>query len=415
MRKLSLWVQQLSLILGGIIAGIFLGELALHLGGIKGMKKPKEPVSFDVYRLDDPAGGWSLNPGASFEWQGEGDRSFIRANQDGLRDREHTKQKPPKTFRIAVVGDSFAEALQVPMENTFWWKMRKQLNQKCTALGDRKVEVINFGVQGYGTAQELMTLRHKVWEYSPDLVLLAFFPGNDIINNSKKLEFYKRRPFFIYQNGELIPDQSWLKMSPAEHDYLQFSSVDYLPTWLVNKSRILRLVRQVDLNNKKSLVDAAEKKRFPNNFQEPINPVWKEAWQVTEGLITLMSQEVKAKNADFMVLIVSMGAQVHPDPIGRQSYMKQFGIKDLYYPNQRIKALGDRLNITTLDTVPRLREYAEKNKTCVHGFPNALLCEGHWNSQGHEQVGQLIVQHLCDKSKAEPSGSTKNNALVKYK
>lgn len=402
MRKLSLWGQQLSLILGGIMAGVFLGELALHLGGIKGLKKPSEPVSFDTYRLDDPAGAWSLNPGASFEWLGEGERSFIQANKDGLRDREHTKEKPPKTFRIAVLGDSYAEALQVPMENTFWWKMRKQLNKKCTALGDRKVEVINFGVQGYGTAQELMTLRQKVWKYSPDLVILAFFPGNDMINNSKQLEFYKRRPFFVYKNGELVPDLSWRKMSPKEHEYLNFSQVDYLPTWLVNNSRILRLVRKVDLDNKKRLLDATEKERFPKNFQEPIEPVWKEAWQVTEGLITLMNQEVQAKKADFMVLIVSTGSQVHPDPIARQGYMKQSGIKDLYYANQRIKSLGDRLNITTLDTVPRLREYAEKNKTCVQGFPNALACEGHWNSQGHEQVGQLIAEHLCDKFKAEP-------------
>jgi hypothetical protein len=120
MRKLSLWGQQLSLILGGIMAGVFLGELALHLGGIKGLKKPREPVNSETYRLDDPAGAWSLNPGASFEWQGEGERSFIQANKDGLRDREHTKEKPPKTFRIALVGDSFAEALQVPMEKTFW-------------------------------------------------------------------------------------------------------------------------------------------------------------------------------------------------------------------------------------------------------------------------------------------------------
>ncbi len=257
MRKL--WWQQLSLIFGGVMAAVFLGELGLHIGGIKGQKKPIEPVSFDIYRLDDPDRGWSFNPGASFQWQGEGERPFILVNKDGLRDREHTKEKPPKTYRIAVLGDSFAEALQVPMEKTFWWKMRKQLNKKCSALGDRKVEVINFGVQGYGTAQELMTLRHKVWEYSPDLVILAFFPGNDLINNSKKLEFYKRRPFFVYKNGELVPDQSWQKMSPKEHEYLKFSQIDYLPTWLVNNSRILRLVRQVDLDNKKRLLDATEK------------------------------------------------------------------------------------------------------------------------------------------------------------
>lgn len=412
MKKLSLWGQKLSLILGGIMAGFFLGELVLHLGGIKGIEKPVDPLSFNSYRLDDPA-GWSLKPGASFEWQGEGDRSFIKANKDGLRDREHTKEKPPKIFRIAVLGDSFAEALQVPMENTFWWKMRKKLNKECSVLGDRKVEVINFGVQGYGTDQELITLRHKVWQYSPDLVLLAFLPGNDIINNSKELEWSKRKPFFVYKNGELVPDMSWLKMSPREHNYLEFSSVDYLPTWLVNHSRILRLVRQVDLNNRKRRVDAAEKKRAANNFQEPIDLVWKEAWQVTEGLITLMSQEVKAKKADFMVLILSSGLQVNPDPIVRERYIKKFGIKDLYYPNRRIKTFGDRLNITTLDTVPRLREYAEKNKICVHGFPNAMHCDGHWNSQGHEQVAQLTAQHLCDKFKAEASDSTKNNAMLK--
>ncbi len=134
---------------------------------------------------------------------------------------------------------------------------------------------------------------------------------------------------------------------------------------------------------------------------------------MTDGLITLMNQEVKAKGADFLVLIISMGSQVHPDPIGRQGYMKQYGIKDLDYPNQRIKALGDRVNITTVDTVPRLREYAEKNKICLHGFANAIPCEGHWNSLGHEQVGQLMAEHLCDKFKAEPSGFTKNNAKVK--
>ena len=414
MKNLSLWGQKLCLILGGIMAGVFVGELALHLGGIKGLKKPTDPVSFDSYRLDDPA-GWSLKPGASFEWQGEGDRSFIRANKDGLRDREHTKEKPPKTFRIAVLGDSFAEALQVPMENTFWWKMRKQLNKQCTALGDRKVEVINFGVQGYGTDQELITLRHKVWQYSPDLVILAFLPGNDIINNSKKLEFSQRKPFFVYKNGELVLDKSGLNISQRQHNYLEFSSVDYLPTWLVNHSRILRLVRQIDLNNKKRLVDAADKKRSANNFQEPIDPVWKEAWQVTEGLITLMNQEVKTKKADFMILILSSGVQVNPEPMMRQSYVKRFGIKDLYYPNQRIKALGDRLNITTLDTVPRLREYAETNKTCVHGFPNAMHCDGHWNSQGHEQVAQLMAENLCDRFKAEAADSTNNNALVKQK
>ena len=56
---------------------------------------------------------------------------------------------------------------------------------------------------------------------------------------------------------------------------------------------------------------------------------------MTEGLIKLMNQEVKAKKADFMVLIVSTGLQVHPDPMARQSYMKQFGIKDFSWEGDK--------------------------------------------------------------------------------
>ena len=36
-------------------------------------------------------------------------KAYVRINDDGLRDRAHTKEKPANTFRIAVLGDSYAE------------------------------------------------------------------------------------------------------------------------------------------------------------------------------------------------------------------------------------------------------------------------------------------------------------------
>src|SRR5678816_4718224 len=99
---------------------------------------------------------------------------FVHINSDGLRDLEHTKTKPPDTIRIAVVGDSYAEALQVPLESTFWFLLSKSLNS-CSAT-QKHIEVINFGVSGYGTAQELLTLREHVWEYSPCLLYTSPSP-----------------------------------------------------------------------------------------------------------------------------------------------------------------------------------------------------------------------------------------------
>ncbi|HVT18767.1 MAG TPA: hypothetical protein VHQ90_21610 [Thermoanaerobaculia bacterium] len=63
---------------------------------------------------------------------------------------------------------------------------------------------------GYGTAQELLTLRHEVWRYAPDLVLLAFYTGNDVRNNERRLEQDPSRPYFI-----LRPASSSLGSPPA--------------------------------------------------------------------------------------------------------------------------------------------------------------------------------------------------------
>ncbi len=57
-------------------------------------------------------------------------------------------------------------------------------------------EIINFGVSGYGTAQELQILRHRVWDYSPDMIILAFLTGNDVRNNSRALQRDDRMPYY---------------------------------------------------------------------------------------------------------------------------------------------------------------------------------------------------------------------------
>ena len=57
------------------------------------------------------------------------------------------------------------------------------------------IEVINFGVSEYGTTQYL-TLKNHVWKYNPDLILLAFYSGNDISDNLKILSTKKYNYFF---------------------------------------------------------------------------------------------------------------------------------------------------------------------------------------------------------------------------
>ena len=159
-----------------------------------------------LYRLSEDT-GIEHYPGAEGWVRHEG-KGFVKLNRDGMRGLEHTKEKPSNTIRIAILGDSFGEAFNIPIENTFWGVLEKDLNQ-CNPFGNKNIEVINFSTSGFGTAQELITLRKRAWAYEPDIVLLTFATQNDVRNNSKTLEPEKMRPFFTLQNGVLILDDSF--------------------------------------------------------------------------------------------------------------------------------------------------------------------------------------------------------------
>jgi len=165
LRKLT---ARLLLITLGVVTALLIAEAFLRLIGYS---------TGNFFRRDDVIGA-THRPGAEGWWTREG-RDYIRINSDGLRNREHAVTKPANTFRIAVLGDSYAEAFQLPMQKAFWSIMESRL-RSCAALSNQNVEVINFGVAGYGTGQELLTLREKVWKYDPDVVLLAVTTGNDL-------------------------------------------------------------------------------------------------------------------------------------------------------------------------------------------------------------------------------------------
>jgi hypothetical protein len=197
-KKLKLMGANILLSLGGIAFALIIAEIGLRIVGI----------SYPSFYQVDEYRGHALIPNFSDWWISEG-KSYVSINSDGLRDKEYSITKPENTYRIAVIGDSFSEAIQVNAEDTFWSAIAEQL-PSCPALQGKKVEVINFGVGDYGTAQELMTLKHHVWKYSPDLVLLEIFTGNDIVNNSQALSPADRfSPFLKKENGQFKMDLSF--------------------------------------------------------------------------------------------------------------------------------------------------------------------------------------------------------------
>jgi len=401
MSKLKNLGVNVGLTLGGLFMGVVIGEIGLRAAKIEGYPKIGDLVDSAPtnFHTADRNLGWKLKPGASGEWNGEG-ASLVQVNSEGLRDREHTKAKPPNTLRVAVLGDSFTEAIHVPVEQTFWSKLERKLGNCEAVKGRKKVEVINFGVQGYGTAQELIMLRKKVWDYSPDIVILAFFIGNDVINNSPKLEYDRYRPFFAYDaSGKLVPDMSFRNLAPIDRNERAVSFVDRMPSSIVNNSRILQVIKKVDLDRKKRELSEDFTNLSAQNFQEPQDAAWQEAWRVTEGLIVTMRNEVVQKNADFLVVTIGDPMQVRPEAQTRKDFMTKNNLQDLFYPERRLEKLGAREGFRVLNLSQQFQGYTEKYQVCAHGFENSVACGGHWNELGHRLASILINRNLCQKLK----------------
>jgi hypothetical protein len=384
-------MDNLALLFGAIFLGLLASEIGLRLAGI----------SYPSFYTWDENRGFALRPGAQGWSRTEGE-TYIQINSAGLRDREHTKTKPANTLRLAILGDSYAEAKQVSIKETFWAVLEREL-AKCPYHNGRQVEAINFGVSGYGTAQELMTLRYKVWDYSPDIVILTFLTGNDVTDNSRAFGSDPMRPYFVYRNGELVLDDSFHNLAAYRARQTLLASIGYRA---INYSRVVQVMnaarhkiaagmRQRSQKQMENQVQDDEAGLDRGVYFEPSDPLWQEAWRVTEGLIVLMRNEVREKGADFWVVTLSNAAQVYPDPSIRQTFMERLGVSTLFYPDLRIKTLGEREGFSVLNLAPQFQIYADQNKVFLHGFaPN--VGRGHWNVDGHRLAGETIAQKLCE-------------------
>src|SRR5689334_14049449 len=106
-------LKKLSLSFASVLVALVLVEILLRLIGID----PR-------YHVVDDTFGSALRSGARGTYTAEG-HAIIAINRAGFRDREHAFEKPEATVRIAVLGDSYAEALQVALEHTFWHILEK--------------------------------------------------------------------------------------------------------------------------------------------------------------------------------------------------------------------------------------------------------------------------------------------------
>ena len=121
-----------------LVFGLFLAELLLHLAGVAYPAWDRPTAGLREWGIPN-AEGWAV---------GE-TRMYVRLNAEGARDRDHVEAKPPGAYRIVVVGDSYAAAFEVELEQAFWSVLEREL-ATCPSLAGREPEVINVSKRGFG-------------------------------------------------------------------------------------------------------------------------------------------------------------------------------------------------------------------------------------------------------------------------
>ena len=291
-----------------------------------------------LIRIDDIV-GWTLAPNVHRWYRKESQPYFIVTNSKGLRDVEHTYEKPPGIFRIVVIGDSFvfgAGGVEPAQRFT-------DILQAST----RNVEVINMGVPAYGTDQEYSYLATEGLKYHPDLVLLCAF-YNDFHESFSTINPSNGRPkgYFSLNGDQLVfhPPEFSMFYRLAQHSYLLgMADLELARIWSAYDRRFRR--RHLVLDAKTRLA------------------VFK---QLFAGAADLCQQH----GAAFVLVYFPFQAQYEPWIIQRVMY-----------------DLADTKGIDTLDLMDVM-----KLANRVH--PAYIPHDIHFSAYGHQVVARTLLDYL---------------------
>jgi len=332
-------------------------------------------------------------PNAIFHYSSNGEfENEININSSGFRDDEFSTAKKAGTFRIAVLGDSQEEAMQVPLIDTWQKVMAKKLSVELKV----DVESYNFGVSGYGTDQEWLTLREKVWQFMPDMIILAFSP-NDVGDTYKnKLVRINNGQLDIISTKEKTGG-NWLGNVVREtYNY-------HLIAKAFSRNRISKIL--FDKFRIKILGFPKEERFFLSDAQlvqgpfeviasqkNPPDEVL-EGWELVKALVSDMKKQADSHQAKFLITINIPRAQVFPDDwkFLQQRYNLDLTTSAPYEINVMMGKISNDLNILFYD--PRLDAIEWTNNYGILHYPK----DAHFNKNGNLFMGTKVARYILER------------------
>ena len=357
----------LFLVLAGLLVACLAGELWFRVFGDHSLagalnRLPQGPLS-----CYDPLLGWSGIPHIKGSLTGDRDMEVMRVvmNGEGFFDTRHAVAKPPGRKRILFLGDSFTIGFGVSRENRYTDRIQQILGSGY--------EVINMGMWGWSTDQELLVLKEKGLKYSPDVVVLAMFL--DDISNCH---------FFSVNEGLFLKP----KFSLLGGDRLELENVPVPDNRTRSVLYNIMVTRFYKLRNRMELSSEFERLGFLAVFDRAYARQYR--YTLALRLVSEIFGILKTRQIGFLLVIIPYTDQFVAQRIyaGGKGY---FGIPperlDLGLPQKVVKSYCKKEGIPVLDLLPAFRAAYGREKLF---FSRDL----HWTDAGHSLAAKTIVERL---------------------
>ena len=392
-RVLRLIGWNLLLTLAGLALIALIGEVYLRL------KRPMIPFSTSSYHLHFvPKVGLMLKPNAEVRSTNHRDFWTIsRTNSLGFLDRDPIRsERAAESCHIAMIGDSFVEAREMPIADKFHVRLEELATQELPHLD---ITTSAFGIRNTGQINQLSYYDEFARHLSPKLIVLVFVT-NDFYNNSPILAALKwrvhpdRQPYVTATRDE----NGTIKLQPPHPDYqrlifpqshyrrvVQYLRWSYFAQGLHNnRSTLFPFYRDPQLidwmkllsghPDYESLFNRLQVKTWPDidhQFnKKPLLPFFEKELAFTAFALDQFKERTERDGGSLVILAsYTMGTRGH----ARFDHMS---------------ALAEARGIPVIDEYDYIRRQGGEIQEAHWAH------DPHWNIQGHQWVAEALLEYL---------------------
>ena len=386
-----------ALIIAGLLLTALAGEVYLRLAN------PFLETSVPFRFVDGI--GLIRKPNAELRYANWNDDVWVisHTNSQGFLDREPVSpERDDDACRIAFIGDSFVEAMQVPIADKFHVRL-----EEMAARGLPQLDIATqaYGIGGTGQINQIPYYDEYARHMSPKVVMLVFYL-NDFTNNSTALQSFTRgldpdrMPYMSVQrdaNGNM-------ELRPPDPDYAHFMlprtpdawherarnrlvRVSYFAKWLDTKStwryssvpsRIAAWANMIaehpccaSIPDGWQPVSGSDLLKGGPFMKEHLPPALEEALEYTAFAVDEFKRRTDRDGAKLAILAAKRSMGTRGDP--------QF---------DRLSAIADPRGI------PVISNYDYIIRQGYDPEDGSLRFDGHWNPTGHQRVAEAILEWL---------------------